>query len=125
MLKLNDKCSVKCQVGQVHSAKAAVNALPLFLDGISKATDNIRLQRHGKGGWMAKKETLMCVATCKRKDGKIADYYVHRSAGGGVMIMGPNLERYRCHPGFTNAEAARMEIARVCHVEVISITDGP
>ena len=74
---------------------------------------------------MAKKETLMCVAKCKRKDGKIADYYVHRSAGGGVMIIGPNLERYRCHPGFTNAEAARTEIARVCHVEIISITDGP
>jgi hypothetical protein len=61
---------------------------------------------------MAKKETLMCVAKCKRKDGKIADYYVHRSAGGGVMIIGPNLERYRCHPGFPNAEAARIEIAR-------------
>jgi len=75
-----------------------------------------------KGEWMAKKETLMCVAKCKRKDGKIADYYVHRSAGG-VMIIGPNLERYRCPPGVTNAEAARTEIARVCHVEVISITD--
>jgi hypothetical protein len=74
---------------------------------------------------MAKKETLMCVAKCKRrKDGKIADYYVHRM-GGGVVIIGPNLERYRCPPGVTNAEGARTEIARVCHVEVISITDGP
>jgi hypothetical protein len=42
--------------------------------------------------------------------------------GGGVVIIGPNLERYRCHPGVTNAEAARIEIARVCNVEVISIT---
>src|SRR5262245_12410111 len=65
-----------------------------------------------KGGWMAKKETLMCVAKCKRKDGKIADYYVHRSAGG-VMIIGPNAERYRCQAVFRNAEAARSEIARV------------
>jgi hypothetical protein len=32
--------SVKCQVGQVHSAKATVNARFPFLDGISKATDN-------------------------------------------------------------------------------------
>ena len=77
-----------------------------------------------KGEWMAKKETLMCVAKCKRRDGKIADYYVHRM-GGGVVIIGPNLERYTCHPGLTNAEAARTEIAKVCHVEVISITDGP
>ena len=73
---------------------------------------------------MPKKETLMCMARCKRKDGKIADYYVHRM-GGGVVIIGPNLERYRCHPEVTNVEAARIEIARVCHVEVISITDGP
>jgi hypothetical protein len=105
-------------------AKATVNARPSFLDGISKATDNIRLQRYGKGGWMARKETLMCVAKCKRKDGRIADYYVHRM-GGAVVIIGPNLERYRCHPEVTNAETARTEIARVCHVEVISITDGP
>jgi hypothetical protein len=73
---------------------------------------------------MPKKETLMCIAKCKRKDGKIVDYYVHRFAGG-VMIIGPNLERHRCHPGVTNVEAARIEIAKVCHVEVISITDGP
>lgn len=73
---------------------------------------------------MPKKETLMCMARCKRKDGKIADYYVHRM-GGGVVIIGPNLERYRCHPEVTNADAARIEIARVCNVEVISITDGP
>jgi hypothetical protein len=73
---------------------------------------------------MAKKLTLMCWAKCKRKDGKIADYYVHRSSDG-VVIIGPNLERYRCQPGVTNVEAARIEITRVCHVEVISITDGP
>ena len=73
---------------------------------------------------MAKKETLICVAKCKRKDGTIADYYVHRM-GGGVVIIGPNLERYRCPTEVTNTEAARIEIARVCHVEVISITDGP
>jgi hypothetical protein len=68
---------------------------------------------------MPKKETLMCMGRCKRKEGKIADYYVHRM-GGGVVIIGPNLERYRCHPEVTNAEAARIEIARVCHIEVIS-----
>src|SRR5215475_1688499 len=51
-----------------------------------------------KGEGMAKKETLMCMARCKRKDGRIADYYVHRM-GGGVVIIGPNLERYRCPPG--------------------------
>jgi hypothetical protein len=73
---------------------------------------------------MPKKETFMCMARCRRKDdGKIADYYVHR-IGGGVVIIGPNLERYRCHPGVTNAKAARIEIARVCNVDVISIT-GP
>ncbi len=77
-----------------------------------------------KGEGMAKKETLMCMARCKRKDGRIADYYVHRM-GGGVVIIGPNLDRYRCPPEVTNTEAARIEIARVCHVEVISITDGP
>jgi hypothetical protein len=63
------------------------------------------------------------MAKCKRKDGKIADYYVHRFAGD-VVVIGPNLERYRCHPGVANVEAARIEIARVCNVEVISIT-GP
>jgi hypothetical protein len=72
---------------------------------------------------MPKKETLMCIAKCKMRDGKILDYYVHRIAGG-VMIIGPNLERHRCHAGVTNVEAARTEIARICHVEVISIT-GP
>jgi hypothetical protein len=65
----------------------------------------------------------MCIAKCKTRDGKILDYYVHRIAGG-VMIIGPNLERHRCHAGVTNVEAARTEIARICHVEVISIT-GP
>ena len=84
----------------------------------------MRYRDTAKGEWMAKKETLMCVAKCKRRDGKIADYYVHRM-GGGVVIIGPNLERYTCHPGLTSAEAARTEIAKVCHVEVISITDGP
>jgi hypothetical protein len=73
---------------------------------------------------MPRKETLMCIAKCKRRDGKILDYYVHRLAGG-VMVIGPNLERHRCQPEVTNAEAARIEIARVFHVEVISITDGP
>ena len=73
---------------------------------------------------MPKEETLMCMARCKRKDSKIADYYVHRM-GGGVVIIGPNLERYGCPPEVTNAEAARMATARVCNVEVISITDGP
>jgi hypothetical protein len=73
---------------------------------------------------MSKKETLMCIAKCKTRDGKILDYYVHRLAGG-VVIIGPNLERYTCHLEVKNAEAARTEIARVCHVEVVSITDGP
>jgi len=57
---------------------------------------------------MPKKETLLCVAKCKRKDGKIADYYVHRM-GGGVVIIGPNLERYRCPYEVTNAEASDMQ----------------
>jgi hypothetical protein len=73
---------------------------------------------------MPKKETLMCIAKCKTKDGKILDYYVHRFAGG-VMIIGPNLERHRCHPDVTSVEAARIEIARVCRVEVISISEWP
>ena len=59
---------------------------------------------------MPKKETLMCIARCKTKDGRILDYYVHRIAGD-VVIIGPNLERHRCHPGVTNEEAARLEIA--------------
>jgi hypothetical protein len=70
---------------------------------------------------MPRKETLMCIAKCKRRDGKILDYYVHRLAGG-VVIIGPNLERYRCHPGVTSIE---IEIAKVCNVEVISVTAGP
>jgi hypothetical protein len=84
----------------------------------------MQLQRHGKGELMPKKETLMCIAKCKKRDGRIADYYVHHIPGG-VMVIGPNLERHRFHPEVTNAEAARIEIARVFHVEVISITDGP
>jgi hypothetical protein len=68
---------------------------------------------------MPKKETLMCIAKCKTKDGKILDYYVHRMAGS-VVIIGPNLERHRCHPGVTNEEAARIEIAKVYGVQVIS-----
>jgi hypothetical protein len=47
---------------------------------------------------MPQKETLMCIARCKTKDAKIRDYYVHRIAGA-VVIIGPNLERHRCHPG--------------------------
>jgi hypothetical protein len=73
---------------------------------------------------MPKKETLMCIAKCKTKDGKYSITMSNRIAGG-VMIIGPNLERHRCHRGVTNVEAARIEIAKVCHVEVISITDGP
>jgi hypothetical protein len=73
---------------------------------------------------MPRKETLMCIARCKRKDGKILDYYVHR-LNGGVVIIGPNLERHRCHPGVTSIEAAQIEIAKVCNVEVISVTAGP
>jgi hypothetical protein len=67
-----------------------------------------------------KKETLMCIAKCKRRDGKILDYYVHRLAAG-VVIIGPNLERHRCHLDVTSIDAAQMEIAKICHVEVISI----
>jgi hypothetical protein len=122
-MKLNE--NIRLMPGRSgHSVKARVTLRPAFLDGISKAIDNSGLQRHGKGVWMARKETLMCVAKCKRKDGKIADYYVHRM-GGGVVIIGPNLERYRCQPEVTNAEAARTEIARLCQVEIISISDGP
>jgi hypothetical protein len=73
----------------------------------------------------AKNETLMCIAKCKRKDGKILDYYVHRFPGGVVEIIGLNLERHRCQPGVTSIEAARIEIAKVCHVEVISISEWP
>ena len=73
---------------------------------------------------MPRKETLMCIAKCKRRDGKILDYYVHRFAGG-VVVIGPNLERYGCHPGVTSIEAVQIEIAKVCNVEVISVTAGP
>jgi hypothetical protein len=121
-MKLNDNIRLNAKSVRFTQPRQRLTLGPLFLDGISKATDNIRETAKG-GEWMPKKETLMCMARCKRKDGKIADYYVHRM-GGGVVIIGPNLERYRCHPGVTNAEAARIEIARVCNVEVISIT-GP
>jgi hypothetical protein len=73
---------------------------------------------------MPQKETLMCIARCKTKDAKIRDYYVHRIAGA-VVIIGPNLERHRCHPGVTNAEAARIEIAKVYGVQVITISEWP
>ena len=39
--------SVKCQVGQVHAAKAKLTLGLSFLDGISKATDNIGLELGG------------------------------------------------------------------------------
>jgi hypothetical protein len=73
---------------------------------------------------MPQKETLMYIARCKARDGRILDYYVHRIAGD-VVIIGPNLERHRCHPGITNAQAARIEIAEVYRVEVISISEWP
>ena len=47
---------------------------PSFLDGFSKATDNIRLQRHGKRGMDGEKTNVDVLGKCKSKDGKIADH---------------------------------------------------
>jgi hypothetical protein len=34
---------------------------------------------------------------CKTTDGKVVHYFVYHR-GGGFEIVGPNLERHRCHP---------------------------
>jgi len=46
---------------------------------------------------MAKKMTLMSTLKCKTTDGKVVHYFVYHR-GGGFEIVGPNLERHRCHP---------------------------
>jgi hypothetical protein len=71
------------------------------------------------GGLMAKKMTLMSTLKCKTTDGKVVHYFVYRR-GGGFEIVGPNLERHRCHPSVENAKDAKTEIAKVYGVEVIS-----
>jgi len=124
MMKVNGNIRLKAKSVRSTQPKQRLTLGPSSLTESPKQPTIFGYRDTAKGEWMAKKETLMCVAKCKRKDGTIADYYVHRM-GGGVVIIGPNLERYTCHPGLTNAEAARTEIAKVCHVEVISITDGP
>jgi len=68
---------------------------------------------------MAKKMTLKATVKCKTTDGRVVDYSVYYS-GGSIEIVGPNLERYRCHPSVKNAKDAQIEIAKVYGVEVIS-----
>ncbi len=72
---------------------------------------------------MPKKEIFMFNTKCETKDGKIAKYSAYRSAGA-VVIRGPNSEWHRCHLGVTTAEAARIEIAKVYGVKVLSVSDG-
>jgi hypothetical protein len=90
----------------------------LLLDGISKATDNMIRELILNGGLMAKKMTLMSTLKCKTPDGKVVHYFVYHR-GGGFEIVGPNLERHRCHPSVKNAKDAQIEIAKVYGVEVI------
>jgi hypothetical protein len=66
---------------------------------------------------MAKKMTLMSTLKCKTTDGKVVHYFVYHR-GGGFEIVGPNLERHRCHPSVKNAKDAQIEIAKVYGVEV-------
>ena len=68
---------------------------------------------------MAKKMTLKAAVKCKTTDGRVVHYSVYYR-GGGIEIVGPNLERHRCHPSVKNAKDAQIEIAKVYGVEVIS-----
>ena len=61
---------------------------------------------------MAKRMTLMSTLKCKTTDGKVVHYFVYHR-GGGFEIVGPNLERHRCHPSVKNAKVAQIEIAKV------------
>jgi hypothetical protein len=63
-------------------------------------------------GLMAKKMTLMSTLKCKTTDSKVVHYSVYYR-GGGIEIVGPDLERHRCHPSVKNAKDARIEIAKV------------
>src|SRR5262249_61025812 len=120
MMKVNGNIRLKAKSVRSTRPKQRLTLGPSSLTESPKQPTIFGYRDTAKGEWMAKKETLMCVAKCKRKDGKIADYYVHRSAGG-VMIIGPNFQRYRCAPGVTTVETARTEVARVCHAEVTQI----
>jgi hypothetical protein len=66
---------------------------------------------------------LMFNATCKTTDSKIVHYSAYYSHGS-VEIVGPNLERHRCHPSVKNTEDAQIEIAKVYDVDVISVTSN-
>jgi hypothetical protein len=56
---------------------------------------------------------------CKTKAGGIVYFSVyHRN--GGVEIVGPTFERHRCHPSIRTADDAKIEIAKVYGVQVIS-----
>ncbi len=68
---------------------------------------------------MAKKMTLKAAIKCKTTDGRVVHYSVYYR-GGGIEIVGLNLERYRCHPSVKNTRDAKTEIAKVYGVEVIS-----
>jgi hypothetical protein len=69
---------------------------------------------------MAKKiEILMRRYKCKTKAGGIVYYSVYQR-NDGVEIEGPTFEKYRCHPSAKTAEDAKIEIAKVYGVEVIS-----
>jgi hypothetical protein len=74
------------------------------------------------GGLMrliTQKLRLMSTLKCKTTDGRVVNYSVYHR-GGGVEIVGPNLERHRCHPSVKNTRDAKTEIAKVYGVEVIS-----
>ena len=67
---------------------------------------------------MTQKMRLMSTFKCKTTDGRVVHYSVYYR-GRGVEIVGPNLERHRCHPSVKNAKDAQIEIAKVYGVEVI------
>jgi hypothetical protein len=68
---------------------------------------------------MPKKTTLLSNLKCKTTGGKIVHYSVYYR-DGGVEIVGPNLERHRCHPSVKDVNDAQIEIAKVYGVEVMS-----
>jgi len=55
---------------------------------------------------------------CRRKDGTIVYYAIYDR--NGFEIEGPLLEWHRCQPSVQNVESAKIEIAQVYGVEVLS-----
>jgi hypothetical protein len=64
-------------------------------------------------------EILMRRYKCKTKAGGIVYYSVYQRKGG-VEVEGPTFENHRCHSSVKTAEDAKIQIAKIYGVEVIS-----